>query len=178
MQLFHRRASAVGTAWVLVAAALFGWGAPASAEGWKVGYVDLGDVLDRYEKTQAAEHMLKQKGEQKEAQMKAQVDELQRLAEQLELMEDRAREARIRQLEEKRDAVKRFRLNTARDLQSERNAILEQIGKEIDQAVQQYASSNGFAMIFDKRSLLYGQPAINVTDDIVNMLNTAYARRR
>ncbi|MBI1854825.1 MAG: AAA family ATPase, partial [Chloroflexi bacterium] len=49
------------------------------------------------------------------------------------------------------------------DLRKERDAIARGILNEIQRAVEEYARANGFTIILDQRSLVYGQSAHDVT---------------
>ena len=143
----------------------------ASAEG-KVGYVNLGKVFDSYERTKASDTALEKRGKQKDAELEARMGELKKIRQNLELLNDDAREAKTRDIEEKTEELQRFRTNTARDLRRERDKIAKDILGEIERGLDEYAKAKGFSMILDSRSLLYADAAYDVTDDIVKTLNS------
>ena len=144
------------------------------ADDFKVAYVNVGKLFDAYERTKASESVLEKKGKQKEAEMEGRVTELKKLRESLELLNDKAREAKARDIEAKADELKRFRANTSRDLRSERDEIAEGILKEIQAVVADYGKSNGFSLILDERTMLYGQATYDATDEILGVLNSRY----
>lgn len=148
------------------------------AEVWKVGYVELGKVFDGYARTKRSDAELEKKGKQKEAELEGRVNELKKLREQLELLNEASRDAKVRDIEAKADEVKRFRANAARDLRRERDEVARSILQEVRQAVTDYAKANGFSMIFEERSVLYGQPGYDVTDAVLQQLNSRYNARR
>ena len=145
------------------------------AEGMKIGYVNVGEVFDGYERTKSVDATLGKKGKQKEAELEGRVTELKKLRESLELLNDQAREVKTKEIEEKTDQLQQFRNASARDLRRERDAVAKEILKEIQQAIDEYAKANGFSVILDSRSLLYGQPGYDVTADILKRLNTRAA---
>lgn len=100
------------------------------------------------------------------------MNELKKLREGLELLSDDAREAKAREVEEKAEELQRFRTATARDLRRERDRLAKEILKEIQQALEEYAKSNGYAFLIDSRSLLYGRSAEDVTDEVLTLLNS------
>ena len=142
-----------------------------SAAETKIAYVSIARVFEGYQRTKNSDAVLEKKGKQKEAELEGRVAELKKLRQNLELMADDAKESKAREIEEKTDELQRFRNATARDLGRERDRIAKELLKEIQQTVEQYGTKNGFAMILDDRSLLYGQPAYDVTDEILNALN-------
>ena len=144
------------------------------AEEFKVAYVNVGKLFDHYERTKASEAILEKKGKQKEAELEGRVNELKKLRESLELLNDKAREAKAREIEAKADELKRFRTNSARDLRQERDGVAQQILQEIQAVVTDYGKANGFSIILDERTMLYGQPAYDATDEVLALLNRRY----
>jgi outer membrane protein len=149
--------------------------ATAAAAESKIGYVDIGKVFEGYQRTKASDATLERQGKQKEAEFEARMAELKKLRQGLELLNDAAKDAKTREVEEKAEELQRFRTNTARALRRERDRITKDILSEIQQAVEQYAKTNAFAMVFDERSLLYGVPAHDLTNEVLKILNSRAA---
>ena len=141
------------------------------AEELKVGYVNVAKVFDGYVKTQRLDASLETKGKQKEAELKGRMDELKKLRQSLELLNEEAREGRAREIEEKTEELSRFRTRTARDLRRERDAMAKGLLDEIRQGMEEFAKANGFTLILDSQSLAYGQDAYDVTDEVLELLN-------
>ncbi len=156
---------------------MVGCPAAAAAPELKLGYVNLGKVFDQYQRTKDSESGLEQRGKQKEAQLQGQLDELKKLRDGLELLNDQSREAKTRELEEKSDRFKRTKEQSERELVAQRNQTAKQILDEIGQSVAEYGKANGFSLILDQRSLLYGQDGYDVTDKIIQILNDRYAAK-
>lgn len=138
----------------------------------KIGYVDLSKVFDGYEKTKRADAGMEKKGKDKEAELQGRMNELKKLRQNLELLSDDTKEAKRLEIEGKEEELQRFRANSARDLRRERDTIARDILKEIQATVEEYAKANGFSLILDSRSILYGQPAFEATDGILKLLNS------
>jgi len=145
---------------------------PAAAPSFKIGYVNLAKLFDSYEKTRASDAALEQKGKQKEAELQGRLDELKRLRQGTELLNDDARDAKQRQIEEKADELQRLRNAAVRDLRRERDKIAKDLLDEIRAALEGYAKANGFSVILSSDALLYGQQAYDVTDEVLNILNS------
>lgn len=148
------------------------------AEELKVGYVDMAKVFDGYYRTKTIDAQLETLGKQKETELKSRMEDLRKLRQGLELLSDQAREARERDIEEKSDELQRFRTTTARDLRREREKVAGEIFREIGQGITDYANANGFTLILDGRSLLYGQPGRDVSDAVLNLLNSRATTKR
>ncbi len=155
--------------------ALLVMGVGAAAQDLKIGYVNVPKVFDGYDRTKAYEAGLEKKGQQKETELEGRMSELKKLRESLELLSDQARDAKVREIEEKADAIKRFRSNTARDLARERDQMAGEILKEIQKTVEEYAKTNNFSFILDERSVLFGQPTYDVTSEVLKILNSRLA---
>ena len=147
------------------------------AQELKIGYVSLSQVFDNFEKTKASDTTLEKQGKQKETELETRLDELKKLRQNLELLNDESREAKQREIEEKSEELQRFRTSTARDLRRERDKVAKEILAEIQQSITEYAQANGFSLIVDDRFLLYGQPAYDVTQAILKLLNARGAAK-
>jgi outer membrane protein len=143
----------------------------ARAQELKVGYVNLAKVFENYERTKVSDATLEKKRKQKETELETKMNELKKLRQNLELLNDESREAKQREIEEKSEELQRFRASTARDLGRERDKIAKEILGEIQRSIEEYAKANNFSLIVDERLLLYGQSAYDVTDDILKLLN-------
>lgn len=150
---------------------------PVGAEGLKLGYVSLLKVFDGYQRTAESKQVLEQKGKQKQAELEGNFNELKKLRQSLELLNDQAKEAKAREIEERSDEFKRLKTRSERELLQEQNQFAKQILDEIDQAVAEYAKANGFSVILDDRSLLYGEDVYDVTDKVLAVLNQRYTAK-
>ena len=137
----------------------------------KVGYVDVAKVFDGYQRTKASDATLEKKGKEKEAEFEGRMNELKKLRQNLELLNNEAREAKSKEIEEKTEELQRFRNNTARDLSRERDKIASELLKEIQKNIEAYAKANGFSLLLDARSVLSGQEALDVTDEVLAGMN-------
>lgn len=165
---------AQGMWWALPAiwlAATLGGLPAAQAEELKVGFVNLARVFDGYTKTKTSDAQLQRKGEKKEVELKTRMQELRKMRESLELLNDDARETKALELEEKADELQRFRANTARNLRRERDKAAKELLGDIQDVMETYATERGFTVILDSQSLLYGHKRHDVTDDVLALLN-------
>jgi outer membrane protein len=134
-------------------------------------------VFDSYQRTKDLETGLERKGRERHTQLEGQFKELKQLRQNLELVAEGAREAKVREIEEKSDTFSRLKTRSERELVTERNQLAREILEEIDQAVSEYAKANGFSVILDQRAVLYGQDGDDVTEAVVRLLNERYQSR-
>lgn len=163
----------------LMAVAGVGLTPPAArAAEMKIGYVQLAKVFDDYQRTKDSNQVLKQKEQGKQAELEGRAGELKKLRDGLELLNEQVKQTKAKELEDKADAFQQTKTKAQRELLRERNAIAKGIFDEIEQAIQDYANTNGFTVILDGRSLVYGQDALDVTREIVKLLNSRYAAQK
>ena len=142
----------------------------------KIGYVNLAKVFDSYERTKSSEAALEKQGKQKDAELQARLNELKKLREGLELLNDQAREAKAHEIEQKADDLQRFKTATLRELGRERQKLADSIFTDIQGVIDDYAKANGFSLILQKdKVVLYGEPVYDVTDEILKALNSRSA---
>jgi len=143
----------------------------------KIGYINLARVFDGYQRTKESDSVLGQKGKQKQAELENRFNELKKLRQSLELLNEEARSSKAREVEEKSDEFQRLKTRSERELVRERNRFAREILDEIEQAVAEHAKTNGFAVILDQRSLLYGEEVYDVTEAVLRLLNERFAAR-
>ena len=62
----------------------------------------------------------------------------------------------------------------ALDLRKDRDEKLKEILQDIEKVVQSYAQKNGYDFVLNDRVLLYGAASADITQDIVELLNSGY----
>ena len=151
--------------------------AAAQEAATRLGYVNLARVFDGYQRTKDSESQLEHKGTQKQAELEAQVNDLKKMREGLDLLNDSVRDSKAKELEAKSDEFQSLKTKSQRELLRERNETARVIIDDIEHAVAEYAKANGFSIILDQRSLLYGADGYDVTDAVLKMLNDRYATK-
>lgn len=143
----------------------------ARAEEIKIGYINLGKTFDAYEKTQRYEKSLGEKGDKKEKDRQKLVDEIKALKDEMLLLSDKAKEEKQTKIDEKIKSLQEFDQETRDELKQERDEMVRDILREIDKVIQEYGKKNGYTVILNDRMLVYGNEAIDITQDIIDILN-------
>lgn len=136
-----------------------------------MAYVNLGRAFDEYEKTKRLDKQLQERQDAKQAEREQMVQEIRRMREELELMSDKGREDRQTAIEEKVRALQEFDRKTSEALKRERDTMMKEIMKEIEETVQGYAQRQGYAVVLGDRAILYADKGLDITDGILQQLN-------
>ncbi len=156
---------------------LFGIAGNASAqEAEKIGYVNLSQVFDQYQKTIDYDKELEKKGDKKQQEREKMVSKITRLKDGLELLSEKGRMKKEKQIADKIGELQTFDRSTQTELKSERDKIVREILGEIDKIVREYGRNQGYFLIFNDRVLLYGDNQSNLTDKILKRLNEKYKK--
>jgi len=143
----------------------------AGAEEAKIGYINLGKTLDEYKKTGDSEKSLEKKLDKKEKEREKMVSDIKDLKDEIALLSDKGKEEKQSVIDEKIKALQEFDKELRDDLQQERDEMLRDILREIDKVIQDYGKKHGYAVILNDRVIVYGNEAIDITQDIIDILN-------
>lgn len=141
------------------------------AKEYKIGYVDIGKVFDMYKKTKDSEKMLADKAKAKEDERKVMIDEMRKLKDEQALLSEKAKAEKQTVLEEKARKLQEFDRKTQDELMKERNDLLGGILKDIEGVIAVYAKEQGYDIIMNSRTLLYGKQDFDMTEEILNRVN-------
>ncbi|MFH1577826.1 MAG: OmpH family outer membrane protein [Candidatus Omnitrophota bacterium] len=137
----------------------------------KMAYVDLARVFDEYEKTKDYDKLLAEKQKDYEAKRESKLGEVKGIQEQLGLLSEGERVSRESELEDKIAKLQEFDRNATQDLRKERDEKVQGIFKDIKDAIDAYSKKEGFSLVFDKRALVFYTLKIDITDEVLKVLN-------
>ena len=167
----------------------------ASAQGLKVGTVDMNRAFKEYSKTKDAEAKIneaknaaKKEYDERAESYKKSLDEINKLNQQLEApaLSADAKSAKAKERDEKITSIKNmereineFRQTRERQLQEQALRMREGIVKEITEIVMERVKANNLDLVFDKSGmslngvplLMYSRENVEFTNDIVTALN-------
>ena len=149
--------------------------APLFAESQgKIGYIDLSRSFDEYQKTKDFDKDLESKGDMKQGEREKLVQEIRKMREELELMNKNAREKKEADIEAKIKSLQEFDQEAKTDLTKERDNMVKDILKEMSDVIKEYGQKNGYSIIVNDRVLLYGDSGMDLTNEIIKILNDKY----
>lgn len=152
------------------------FGSEAFAAGNKMAYVDLSTTFDKYEKTKSYDETLAKDQEAKTKDLEQLDGEIKAIQDKMSLLSEKEKAAKEKELEEKRGKFEQLRQQVAVDLGKQRDEKLKEILQDIEKVIQSYAQKNGYDFILNDRVLLYGAANADVTQDIIDLLNSDYKK--
>lgn len=158
----------------LVVAALFLASGTAFAGG--IAYVEVSEVFDNYQKTKDQDLALKNIGEQKEKERAKLVKDARALEDEMSLLAKDARQSKQEQLIEKKRQIEDFDREIRRQLGESREKVVREIFEDIDATIAEYGKEKGYDFILNDRVLLYRNPTLNITKDILQELMKKYKK--
>lgn len=141
-----------------------------AAEG-KIGYVDLSRLFDEYYKTKDYDKQLEAKHGELETIGKEKVEEIRESESRLALMKEAQRDELETKIEGMKMDAQEFVRQEQTNLTKERNEKIREILLEIEKVVSDYATKEGYEVILNDRVLIFGDPAKDLTEQILTILN-------
>jgi len=89
----------------------------------------------------------------------------------LSLLSEEERESQKSELENKIAQLQEFDRSQTQDLRKQRDEKVQEIFKDINKAIETYAKKEGLSLVFDKRALVYQSEALDITKQILKILN-------
>ncbi len=137
----------------------------------KFGYVDLSRAFTEYNKTKSYDVVLGEKQNVYTAERDKKVDEIKKLQDKFNLLNDKEKDAKKGELENKVKDLQEYDRAKQTDLRKEQDEKMKEILKDIEDTVASYAQKEGYTMVFNDRVLVYQTKSMDITDKIVQMLN-------
>ncbi|MGD9014451.1 MAG: OmpH family outer membrane protein [Candidatus Omnitrophota bacterium] len=137
----------------------------------KMAYVELLQVFDEYSKTKEYDKVLEKKQEDYQKAREDKLEGVKKLQEKLSLLSEEERESRKGELESLITQLQEFDRDKTQDLRKQRDDKIQEIFKDINKVISDYAKKNGITLVFDKRALVYQSEKLDITKQILEMLN-------
>lgn len=144
---------------------------PAMAKD-KLGYVDLSRLFDEYYKTQNYDSTLEGQHKNFEEERNSKIESIREAQGKLGLLNEEKKAELEEQIEKMKAELLEFDRQKKADLTKERNEKIREILLEIENEVSSYAEKEGFSMILNDRVLVYGNPVIDLTEKVLQKLNS------
>lgn len=142
----------------------------------KIGFVDLSRAFDEYEKTKDFDKTLEKKGDIKQEEREKLVSEIRKMRDEIELMNESTKAKKEEAIEVKVRSLQEFDQEAKAELIKERDDMVKDILKEMNDVIQKYGETNGYSIILNERVLLYGDKSLDITDEIIKILNDSYKK--
>ena len=142
-----------------------------ASDGGKIGYVDLSRLFDEYYKTKKYDKTLESKHSELEKVGKEKVDKIKESESKLALLKEDQKKVLESEIDLMKSNAQEFVHQEQSNLTKERNEKIREILLEIEKEVSDFAEKEGYDIILNDRVLIYGDPAKNLTEEILTILN-------
>ncbi len=170
-----------GVAVLVVLGFLLSAGPALGADPVKIGVIDLQKVLEASNAGKAAQGELKAQRDKMQADLKQRGSEIQeietRMTREAMVMSKEAREEKEREHRIKVSDFQALQRKYQADLQEVERKLMGQLQKEISGLVAEMAKKDGFNLVISNVGVIYYQPAINLTDRLIQELNAKPAKK-
>lgn len=156
---------------VFLLGAVTGSGVYAAADDGKIGYVDLSRLFDEYHKTKEYDKVLEAKHGELEKIGKDKIEKIKESESKLALMKEDQKGTLEDEIMAMKNDAQEFVQQEQSNLTKERNEKIREILLEIEKVVSDYAEKEGYSVILNDRVLIYGNPAKDLTENILTILN-------
>jgi outer membrane protein len=161
---------------MVVSAGLLGlYGAPVSAQQFRLGYVSLDRIIKEAAPAKNAQVRLEQEFSKREKELQAQGAALKARADQFEkdapTLSESQRSTRQRELVDMDRDFQRNRREFQEDLSRRRNEELQQVFERANRVVKQVADAEKYDLILQEA--VYVNPKHDITDKVIQALNAS-----
>lgn len=149
---------------------------PAQAAGdvKKVGVMDLSKVFDNYQRTKDYDAVLEAKTKDYEKTRNEKIDKIKDLQNKMALLKENEKEAVTADLEKMRTELTSFDQTQQVDLRKQRDEKIREILLEVEKVTSDFAKKEKYDIIFNDRVLVYGAEGLDVSSEVLAILNTSY----
>ncbi len=144
----------------------------------KIGVVNLRRVFEGYNRTQTSEEKLEKLTATQDAEREKIVSEIRSLRDEFILLNEENRLKQRGVLEEKMKGLASFDEKAKVDLRSKQAESVKAILKEIEGTVETFAKKQGYDLVLTDQTVLYGSETIDLTDEILALLNQSDKKGR
>lgn len=164
------------TAMLVLALGVSGAHAQAAAAGGvkKIGVMDLSKVFDNYQRTKDYDAVLEGKTKDYEKARNEKIDKVKELQGKMALLKDDEKEKVQKDLDAMRNDLASFDQAQQTDLKKQRDDKIREILLEIEKVTSDYAKKEKYDIIFNDRVLVYGAEGMDVSSQVLEILNAGY----
>jgi outer membrane protein len=153
----------------------FLFSADASSQNIKIGYVDLKEVFSKFEKANEMEANFVKDVEAEQKKVSQEEAEIKKMQAEYEkkkdVMKPEERAKKEEELKNKIQVFSRMWSEVNKKLDEKRKELESNLLEEIKKEVKVYGEKNGFTVILDSRVIIYGQDIVNLTSEIIKLIN-------
>jgi Skp family chaperone for outer membrane proteins len=153
----------------LIISLFVGFGAAQAAD--KFAYIDLSRTFSEYNKTKEYDKVLSDKEKVYTNERDKKINDLKAFQDKINLLNDKEKEAKRTELQNKVKAMQEFDRQKQTELRKDQEDRMKEILKDIEVAVKKYSEKEGYTLVFNDRVLVYQTKSMDITSNIIAILN-------
>jgi len=142
-----------------------------AAQAIKIGVVDVQQVLNQSQRGQAVKQKLEQERLGRQKDLDARQQELVKLQAEYEkqapVLSEQAKREKKEAVERRFRDSRRVAEDANRDFEKKVREAEMETTREIFAVIQEYGKDQGFSVVLERSSIIFGAPAVDVTADII-----------
>ncbi len=140
----------------------------------KIGVMDLSKVFDNYQRTKDYDAVLEGKTKDYEKARNEKIDKIKESQNKMALLKDDEKEKVTKDLDAMRNELATFDQAQQTDLKKQRDDKIREILLEIEKTTSDFAKKEKYDIIFNDRVLVYGAEGMDVSTQVLEILNAGY----
>jgi outer membrane protein len=144
----------------------------------KIGVMDLSKVFDNYQRTKEYDAVLEGKTKDYEKARNEKIDKIKDLQNKLALLKDNEKDKVNKDLDQMKNDLASFDQAQQTDLRKQRDEKIREILLEIEKVTSDFAKREKFDIILNDRVLVYGADGLDISSQVLDILNTAYGKKK
>lgn len=146
------------------------------SKDFKIGYVNVMEVFDKYDKTKSYDESLEKIKLEKEEVLKKKKEEIDQIQSKLNLLKEEEREKKQKELAAAIEEYKNSERDIYTDLKKVRDEKMSEILKDLNDVITEYAKKNKFDLVLNENAVLYGAETMTITSEISKFMNERYKK--
>jgi outer membrane protein len=145
-------------------------------EELKIGYVDIFEVFNEYEKTKDYDKILEEKKASEKKKLDEKEEKIKKMQDKLLILSGDAQDKQREKISKAMEEYKDLRRQIFADLKKERDEKMMEIIEDINKTIEEYAKKEEFDLIINENAILYGKKSMDITSEILKRVNEKYKK--
>jgi len=143
----------------------------------KIAYVNVFKVFNEYNKTKEYDEKLEVKRAAAEKELTARRGKIESIRSKLEVLKESKRKKEEGKLAEEVKSYREIERKAFVDIKKERDEKMKEIIEDINKIIKEYAAKHKFDLVINENAILYGNSAMDITSNILNLSNKQYKKK-
>ena len=143
----------------------------------KIAFMDLSKIFDGYQRTKEYDAALESQHKGYETERNAKLEKLKEAQGKVALLKEEEKGKAEADIEQMRTDLLAFDQAKRTDLTKQRDEKIREILLEIEKIVSDYAKKEGYDFILNDRVLIYGNETLDISDQILKLINESYNKK-